>query len=267
MSKKLIILAAGMGQRLQPLTAEIPKCMLPLAGRNLLEWQILSAQKVGVNEKDIVIVAGHKAETIPGGKWTIAINPRYAQTNMLRTLWYAEKFFDSGIVVSYGDIVYEPEVLEKVVSCRHEIGVVVDHDWRSYWEKRFESVLDDAESLKLDSDGRILEIGQKPDKVENIQGQYIGLMVFQGNGLSVLRRKYSEEATLLSSHEGGEKMRIDTLYMTDMLQELIDEDMPVYEIPINGKWVEIDSLRDLRLAESFCRAVGDSLSIDRRQCI
>lgn len=261
MKKKLIILAAGRGERLLPLTSNIPKCMLPLAGKNLLEWQIINAKKVGFDEEDIIVIAGYKAEMIPTGKWTIIVNPRYAQTNMLRTLWCAEHLFGRGIVVSYGDIAYEVDVLENVLSCDHDIGVVIDHNWKPYWERRFENILDDAETLKLGDNGNIIEIGQKTKRIEDIQGQYIGLMVFQNNGLSALRSKFEREPPPTAGQ--AQNSRIDTLYMTDMLQELIGDGIPVNEIPVNGKWIEIDNLKDFNLAQTFCRSIMGSLHIKR----
>ncbi len=265
MKKKLIILAAGQGTRLQPLTDDSPKCMVGLAGKSLLEWQISVAERAGFTKEDIIVVGGYKAEKIPRGKCTLILNERYAETNMVQTLRYAEKYFGSGIIVSYGDIVYTAETFDKVVNCRHEVGVVVDHDWHPYWIRRFTNVLSDAESLNLDNNGRILGIGQKADNLNDIQGQYIGLTLFQSDGIKALRSFYQEKISTQENVTQGicTTGNLDALYMTDMLQGLINKGNSVFEIPIHGGWVEIDSISDLELAKLYCRSEGNLIKINR----
>ena len=69
--------------------------------------------------------------------------------------------------------------------------MVVDKGWHSYWQRRFENVLDDAETLQTDGDGNILSIGQRPADLSEIEAQYIGLMAFRGPGIEALREVYA----------------------------------------------------------------------------
>ena len=63
-------------------------------------------------------------------------------------------------------------------------------NWKKYWDVRFENPLDDAESLEIDKQGYIQNIGQKVDNLEKIQGQYIGLMKFQNKGCDMVKKFY-----------------------------------------------------------------------------
>ena len=256
MAVRMIVLAAGEGTRLRPLTDDIPKCLVAVAGSPLLDLQIAVARSRGIT--DIAVVRGYRKEVIKPEGIKLFDNVDFETTNMVETLWCAESYFDRGFIVSYGDILYEPRVLEVVIRSDHPIGVVVDKGWRGYWQRRFARVLDDAESLSVDAAGRITSIGQRPETADSIEGQYIGLTVFRGEGVRVLRRVYD---TLQSSTPEGETVG-DTgrlfrkLYMTDLLQAVIDSGFPVREIPIERGWVEIDSLSDHALAESLVTLSG-----------
>lgn len=179
-----IILCAGQGTRLKPLTNDKPKCMVELFGKPLLNWQIDILHECGIN--DITIVTGYKKEVIDYDNITFFSNPDFSSTNMVETLFCANKVMFDNIIVSYGDIIYEKSVLDSLISSNDEISVVVDQNWKDLWELRFKNPLDDAESLEIDSSGNISEIGQKVTDFSKIHGQFIGLMKFQGNGLEYL---------------------------------------------------------------------------------
>ena len=138
-------------------------------------------------------------------------------TNMVRSLFCAEDLIKNDVIVCHGDIAYSPEVLEALVASPHDITVVVDANWKEYWSARFQNPLDDAESLSIDEDGFISNIGQKAAMIEEIQGQYIGLMRFKGKGLSNLVSSIREQ----TGHSDWESGPSTQPHMTDMLQHLI----------------------------------------------
>lgn len=250
----MIVLAAGTGSRLAPLTDDRPKCLVGLAGRPLLEWTQAAAQACGI--KDIVVIGGHRIDRLRAYPVQVLENQNYARTNMVRTLFRAAELFGDGFVMSYGDIAYAPSVLQTLLDAPVEIGIAVDRDWRSYWERRFDDPLSDAESLRVDAAGRITSIGQRPQSVDEIEAQYIGLAVFRGTGVAALREAY-RRAVDEDEHGrppfGGSRS-LDRLYMTDLLQGMIDLGMPVSAVPVRGGWVEVDSRRDLDLAEALVAA-------------
>ena len=257
----MIILAAGLGTRLRPLTDSVPKCLVKVGGKTLLDWQLLAARAAGVS--NIAIVRGHGSELIERPGVIYFDNPAYETTNMVESLWCAEPVFNEGIIVSYGDIIYEPSVLERLLASEDDIGVVVDRGWRSYWDRRFEDVLSDAETLESDHAGLITSIGQKAVHIEQIGSQYIGLMSFRGLGVNALREVHQRAHR--EAARGRKPLRgqrpVHKLYMTDILQGIIDSGFPVHEVPICRGWLEIDSLGDLDLAESLVEVGAQGLTI------
>lgn len=248
---RLIILAAGQGTRLRPLTNDRPKCLVELQGRPLLQWQIDTARAAGIQE--IVVVGGYLIDQLRAYDITVIENPRFATTNMVQTLRCAADWFGDGFVMSYGDIVYSPNVLKTLLADPAPIAVTVDSQWRSYWERRLEDPLSDAETLKIRPDGSLLEVGQKPLSYEDIQAQYIGLVAFRQAGVERLTATLAEIASDAESgkHPFGGKRSLDTLYMTDLLQGMIAAGESLHASKIAGQWVEIDSVSDLDLAHKM----------------
>ena len=157
---KVIILAAGRGTRLSPLTDEKPKCMVKLFGKSLLEWQIDIFRELGI--KDISVVTGYKKELISIDDIKFYHNSNFENTNMVETLFCAEKEMNETMIISYGDIIFQKSVVKKLIKSDENFSVIVDRKWRKYWDIRFDNPLDDAESLILDSENYIKNIGQKP---------------------------------------------------------------------------------------------------------
>lgn len=261
MPPTMIILAAGQGSRLRPLTDDRPKCLVEIHGKPLLEWQLEVARSEGVEK--IAVVRGYKEEAIEYPDIEYFSNPLFDSTNMVETLWCAESTFGDSFIVSYGDIIYQPGVLKALLNDPNPISVVVDEGWESYWSARFSNVLDDAETLEMNDQGRILSIGQAPDSLEQIQAQYIGLMAFRGEGVAALRSLY--EKAKIQGKDGQNPLRgqrsFENLYMTDILQGLIDDDFPVQSVKVNRGWLEVDSPDDLHLAESLVDKEATPLTI------
>ena len=72
---------------------------------------------------------------------------------MVESLFCASQELNEQTIVSYGDIIFEKKVLDKLIQSKADFSVVVDKNWKRYWEMRFDNPLDDAESLKIDTDG------------------------------------------------------------------------------------------------------------------
>ena len=251
---RLIVLAAGQGTRLGALTADRPKALVELAGRPLLDWTLAAAAAVTCDDErldEIVVAGGHGIEHLRRYPVRLIENPDYATTNMVQTLLRAEELFDDGFVVSYGDIAYRPDILRAVLASSAPVAVAVDLDWRAYWEARFGDPLRDAESLRLARDGTITSIGQPVERVDDIDGQYIGLVAFRGSGVAAIRAVWNR--ALADAAAGrpvlGRRPDLRRLYLTDVLDELAGQGI-VRAVPIHGDWVEIDTPRDLVVADA-----------------
>jgi choline kinase len=235
-----LILAAGRGSRLRPLTDDRPKCMVELGGIPLLYRQLAALRSVGV--RDVTIVAGYRADVIRAGGTSIITNSRHAATNMVATLLCAEEVLTSGseVLVSYGDIVCEPRIIKPVVESRAPLSVAVDMQWRAYWELRFPNPLDDAETLRLRDDGTIVDIGRRPQSFDEVQAQYLGLIKVTAEAATWIVDMFYRLRRMDACHA-------DRMFMTDLLQALINDGRPVNAVRVDHGWLEVDSPADVAL--------------------
>ncbi len=254
---KVIILAAGQGTRLRPMTDDRPKCMVEVNGKSMVERQLETMHSCGIQDKDIIIVAGYcsdvLAEKLKDTQIHLIINEAYETTNMVYSLMCAKDLMESedDVVVSYGDIIYNTAVFRKILEAQDDMSVIVDDGWHEYWSQRCENPLDDAETLMYDYDSFLMEIGQKTADINKVQSQYIGLMRFKNEGLKAMLSLCAEAEQ--RSIQGIPLWRTDRnykkMYMTDLLQGLIDEGYRLRAVHIQRGWFEIDDTDDLRLAE------------------
>ena len=121
---KAIIIAAGQGSRLRPHTAKRPKCMVEINGRSLLERQIDGYRAAGI--EDIVVIRGYRRKQIQLKGVRYIDNVDYKNNNILESLFTAEEELTGDVIVSYGDIVYHPDIAKALVAKTAPIMVVVD---------------------------------------------------------------------------------------------------------------------------------------------
>lgn len=250
---KSVILAAGEGTRLRPLTENVPKSMVRIFGTTFLEKQIDNFKKCLI--ENIIVVTGYKSDKININGVKCIENKNYYKTNMVETLFCANDELVGDVIISYGDIIYDKEILKKLINSKEDITIVIDKKWEKYWNKRFDNPLDDAESLKINSNGDIIEIGQKINDILDVQGQYIGLMKFNSTGVKILKKFYEESK--VKSKNGQNTLNPDIpfekSYMTDLLQGLINSGYALKPLIINGGWLELDSITDYELYQKMLK--------------
>jgi len=238
---RAIILGAGEGKRLRPLTNDIPKCMVKYQNKAILSYQICAMRELGVT--DINIVAGYKSHIIQQLGFNTIINSSYSTTNMVYSLFCAESLFDQDIIISYGDIVYGHNILKKVIEDTGEISVAISMNWLDLWKRRMENPLEDAETLKLDDEGYIKELGNKPRSYDEIEGQYMGLLKIEKSALKnqVIEHYSTQEKKSKESSE------FKNMFMTTFLQDLINDGIKLSPVKIYDDWLEIDDPNDLNI--------------------
>ncbi|MCC5931452.1 MAG: phosphocholine cytidylyltransferase family protein [Cyclobacteriaceae bacterium] len=237
---KSILLAAGEGTRLRPYTLEVPKCLVEVEGRSLIDRQLDILTSEGISEQ--IIIGGYLVNKLYGRGSKILENKRFDETNMVWTLFCADEELEGDIIVSYGDIVYSSQNLQSLLNSTADIAVTIDMDWEDYWSKRMEDPLSDAETLKISSDGFITEIGQKPRSLSEIEGQYMGLMKFSAEGVKTLKKVFYQ-----AQKDGNIRGKNpENAYMTDLLQLMIDKGHKIKAVPVHGGWIEVDTVDDLK---------------------
>jgi choline kinase len=239
---KAIVLSAGQGRRLLPLTADRPKCMLPVDGeRCVLEIQLETLARCGVERATVVVGFGaaqverYLARTpFPGLAVETLYNPFYALSDNLVTCWLARHLMHEDFVLLNGDTVFEDAVLRRLLQGpANAITVTIDHK-RAYD--------DDDMKVSVDDEGRLVAIG-KTLKPEMVNGESIGLLCFRGSGPKLFRE--AVERTI--RHPGALKA-----WYLSVVNELA-QDTPVDTASIRGLWWrELDSPEDLaELQRSF----------------
>lgn len=241
---KSVILAAGKGVRLRPLTDSVPKCMVRVNEKCIID-HILDTMAI-CNIDENVIVTGYKSEVLEDHLHDREVkfynNINFHNTNMVESLFCAEDELNDDIIISYSDIIYKKEVLNKLISAKDDFSCVVDHSWRQLWYQRMDDPLSDAETMKIDKNNFIYEIGNKANSFEDIESQYIGLIKINRNILpKVIEFYYSLRRDRL--YDGRD---FANMYMTTFIQLIIEHLLPVRAVVIHGGWLEIDCLDDLK---------------------
>ena len=255
---KALILAAGFGSRLMPLTVNVPKTMVEYKGKKLIEYEIEALQNAGINAQNIAVVGGYKAEILREflqNRFCVNrffTNPNYASTNMLHSLFCAREFLDEckaqkqDIIISYADIVYFSPCVKLLLDSHAKLAICVDKQWRRLWEARFDDILSDAETLKMrESNGEffITERGKNPKSLDGIEAQYMGLFKISHDFLDSVFDFYDA----LDKNAIFDGQPYNNIYMTSFLQGLIDKYHNAKAVLINGGWCEIDFKSDLEI--------------------
>lgn len=240
MSGVAVHLAAGQGKRLRPFTDDRPKPLVELGGRSLLERNIETLGRCGISEH--VVVTGYRGDRIRELGLKTVENPFYDRTDMVYSLFRARDEFpeDRDLIISYGDIVYEDKIVEALLKCHNPVCVVVDLEWQKLWEARSEDPLDDAETLRMDENGFITEIGNKPENLEDIEAQYIGLINIRCDFIRDFVERY---LTLQEDTEDGYV----SVQMTNFLDSMAKDGWEIKAVPVHGGWIEVDTSEDLEM--------------------
>jgi choline kinase len=143
---------------------------------------------------------------------------------------------ESECIVCYSDILYHPDHIDALIHAPGDLSITYDELWRNLWEARFEHPLLDAETFSCKR-GKLLGIGHRAEKLEDIQGQYMGLTLIRPDGWQKLEKSISQ-------------MRFDeinSLDMTSLFNRVISHDLEINTVPVKGRWCEVDSAADLNL--------------------
>lgn len=236
-----IILAAGKGSRLYPLTKKTPKCLVKYRGKPILDYQLECCRKMKL--KKIFLVSGFKSNKIKRRNIIKVENKRYKSTNMLYSLFKLKRLFNGNndLIISYGDIIYKNTLLKKIINSKEEISTIIDKRWYSYWKSRMQNPLKDAESLRYNKNKYITDIGKKVKNLKKVQGQYIGLTkISKTISKNILK-------VWMDINKKNKIKNAENLYITDFLRLLIKKKFKLKAILVNRGWLEFDEPSDLNI--------------------
>ena len=246
-----IILAAGEGTRLRPETISIPKCMVKLFDKSLLEMQIDVFKKCSIN--DISIVTGYLADKITFPAINYFKNENYSSTAGNESIFCAKEKLQDCTIITLGDIIFEKAVIDQIIDFKGDIGIAVDLDWEKNYVNRDQHPKSEADTVLFDKEGNILELRKNIQKPDSKIGEFVGIVKLSKKGSNILSKKLNELHALINQGLGSEAeaFNIKQSAIPNMIKELIDSEINVEPIYVSGKWCEIDTPQDLQIARKL----------------
>ena len=246
-----IILAAGMGMRLLPDTEDIPKGMVKLFDKSLIEMQIDIFKKCGID--DISIVTGHLTEIINFPSINYFKNENFSTTHQNESIYCARQKLNDTIIC-YADLIFDISIIKKMINFKGDIGIAVRSDWKSHYKGRILHPLSEADNVLIDESGKIIEIRKNIQKPNSNIGEFLGVVRLSSKGSSLFLKRYSEPHVGTFHSSPSIKQSI----LPDMLQELIDLGINVEPVMISEKWSEVDTPQDLDFARKNFKHLNNS---------
>ena len=239
---KAIILSAGQGRRLMPLTESVPKCCLKLDGKALLVHQVESLAANGVDE--IVVVTGFNHRVVedviskirtPGVSVHTLHNPFYAVADNLATCWIARGEMNSAFLLVNGDTLFEASTLAQFLSGERVYPITLAVDRKGDY---------DDDDMKISANGEQLNRVGKSLDMGIVNGESIGMMIFNRSGAEAFVQRVE---SLMSSPAGLAR------WYPSAIDEMAVAGM-VGICSIEGyDWCEVDDHADFVHAENSVR--------------
>ena len=244
---KAIILAAGEGSRMGKLTQNIPKPLVKVNGKSIVERQLSILKQNGIS--DIIIITGPHNEKFNFEKIRYIPDKNFRGHDQLDSLMNAKKEIDGDTIILFADIIFEDIILAKILESKSDISIAVDMNWERTYASRTDNSFDEADKVRFELGNitRIFKTMTEEDKKFEI-GEFIGLMRLSKNGSKQLVDCYEK---IQNIHKGKfhDASSLEKAKLVDLLQELIENKIEINAIPITGKWCEIDTEKDLEIAK------------------
>ncbi len=224
-----VILAGGVGSRLEKLTDGKPKCLAEIGGRPLILHQLEALSDHGVGPVLMVVGFNHEAiRAVVGRRVEYLVNERYRETNSLYSLWLAREWVKGPFVLLNGDLFFDPEVLARVLE---DPGNVLAYDSTSSRGR---------EQTKVAIRGRkVIDLG-KDLPPASARGESLGLLKFEADGAKAMLEVAAHQI------EGGHEQAW-VIEATRAVCKMV----PLYGTNVAGlPWTEVDFPHDLEEARS-----------------
>lgn len=246
-----VIIGAGRGSRLQDRTSEVPKTMVSVMGRPMLEWILDALGEAGFSRRDVVFICGYRSEVIKERypEFTFVDNHDWANNNILLSLLCAREHLGAGFVSTYADIVYRGSIVRDLVASPASITLACDTDWRRRYVHRFHHPETDAEKMRA-SGPDVTELSRRIPSAE-AAGEFIGVARFDRDGAAALCESFDRAAEAHRGQVFREGRTFERAYLIDLLQWMIERGVAMRRADTHGGYMELDTLEDLSLAEAW----------------
>lgn len=228
-----VILAGGPSSGFGALTANKHKCMLDVGGTTLINHQLDNLKLAGIPSRSVSIVTGHNHRQVEhylraeGYVGTFAFNPWYKTTNAATALWLTKKS-EANLVIVYGDVLYDPTILQDLLGAEGDIVLAV--------ERRTTFGADDEKVVLADN--RVLRASKDIPPAE-AHGEFIGLAKLSHVGARQLWEEIDAmiRADLMTGH------------FAEAFERLVARGVPINAVFTDGRaWGDINNQADLETA-------------------
>jgi len=244
---KIIIIAAGWATRLGKETIDIPKGLLKITKKSIIEMQLDLFQENHLS--DITIITGPNKDKFKFKNVNYIQNKDSKNQEVLGSLMISKSIMNDEVLTSYSDIIFDASVFRSMLDFKGDIGIAVDLDWEKKYLNRTQHPKSEADNVLIENH-RVLKIKKNIKESKSTQnlGEFVGLMKLSKNGSKQLVNCYEK---IQNVHKGKfhDALSLEKAKLVDLLQELIENKIKIDAIPITGKWCEIDTEEDLELAK------------------
>ena len=246
-----VIIGAGRGSRLEGKTDEVPKTLVPVMGRPMLEWILDALAEGGFARKDVIFVCGYRADVIRARypEFTYVENTDWERNNILLSLMYARDLIKDGFVSTYADIVYRGAVVKGLVASPYDMVLGCDTDWRRRYRDRKNHPESDGEKLRATGD-RVTELSRRIAPAE-AQGEFIGVTKFTAEGARAMFDAFDAAAPVFAGKVFREGRTFEKAYMIDLFQHMLERGSIFHRVDMHGGYMEIDTLEDHAHAQKW----------------
>ena len=247
-----VIIGAGRGSRLGHKTDEVPKTLVPVMGRPMLDWILDALAAGGFVRKDVVFICGYRADVIRQRypEFTYVENADWPNNNILLSLMYARELIKDGFVSTYADIVYRGAIVRDLVASKHDKALGCDTDWRRRYRDRAQHPETDAEKLRADGDV-VTELSRRIAPAE-AQGEFVGVMKFTQAGTREMLDGFDAAKAVFAGKPFREGRTFEKAYLIDLFQYMLEEKGSTFHrVDMHGGYMEIDTLEDHASAQKW----------------
>ena len=245
---KAIFIAAGEGSRLGNLTKDLPKPLVDVNGKSIIERQISLLRKNNVN--DIVVTTGYKKEKFTFKNIEYVHNPNFREQEQTGSLMVARSKIVGDVLIMFGDILFDEIILQQILDSKGNIVIAIDKDWKKSYEERYDNPIDKADKVLL-KNNKVIQISAKNIDAEknNDTGELLGIMKLSPKGSKILIEQYEKLENQQHTGAFHDAESFKKAKFVDILQELISLRIDITPVSIKGKWCEIDTHDDLEKAK------------------
>lgn len=243
----VIILGAGRGQRLMPLTESQPKGFTEVVGTRILDWTLDAFRQNGLDK--FIFVGGYLIDLVRDAypDFKFVDNPDWPTTNILASLVCAREHMSDGFYATYTDTLYRGDAVKALQDSPHDITLVMDTRWRDRYVFRSMHPESDGEKMMVDGD-KVIEVSRTIEPAE-ASGEYTGVIKMTAKGAAQFMDFYDDLRGRMADEDviaDGRPFRM--AYVIHQLNRMIQAGISVHSIAMPGDYHEIDTIQDFHLA-------------------